>query len=102
MNFNFFFKSSRFCAFISIFFINFKFIIFVCILQLDNVMYNKTFILIIIAFIKFSKNFKQRIFYYNFDLSKVQRQRIFYYDFDLLKVQRQRIFYYDSDFLKVQ
>ena len=37
---------------------NFKFIIFVYILQFDNVMYNKNFISITIAFIKFNKNLK--------------------------------------------
>ena len=39
-------------------FAHFKFIISAYILQLDNVMYNKTFTSIIIAFIKFSKNIK--------------------------------------------
>ena len=81
---------SKIIAFLRVyfnFFTNFKFIIFVCILQFNNVMYNKIFTSIIIAFIKFNKNFKQRIFCYNFDFSKVQRQRIFYYDFDLLKIQ---------------
>ena len=65
-------------------------------------MYNRIFILIITAFIKFIKNFKQRIFCYNFNFSKIQRQRIFYYNFDFLKIQRQRIFCYDFDFLKIQ
>ena len=65
-------------------------------------MYNRTFILITTAFIKFSKNFKQRISYYDSDLSKVQKQRIFCYNFDFLKIQRQRIFYYDFDLLKIQ
>ena len=39
-------------------FVHFKFIISVYILQFDNVIYNKIFILIMIALIKFSKNFK--------------------------------------------
>ena len=42
------------------FFTNFKFIIFVYILQFDNVIYDRTLISIIIALIKFNKNFKIR------------------------------------------
>ena len=51
----------RIIAFLRVYFnfsASFKFIIFVCILQLDNVMYDRTFISITIAFIKFSKNLK--------------------------------------------
>ena len=82
--------------------VNFKFIIFVYILQLDNVIYDKILISITVAFIKFNKNFKQRISCYNFDLSKIRRQRIFCYNFDLLKIQRQRISCYNFNLSKIQ
>ena len=98
----FFFKIIAFLRVYFNFFINFKFIISACILQFNNVMYDKIFTSITTAFIKFNKNFKQRISYYDFDLSKVQRQCIFCYDLDFSKVQRQRIFCYDFDFSKVQ
>ena len=54
----FFFKIIAFLRVYFNFSANFKFIIFVCILQLDNVMYDKTFTSIAAAFIKFSKNLK--------------------------------------------
>ena len=57
----FFFKIIAFFRVYFNFFANFKFIIFIYILQFNNVMYNKTFISIIIAFIKFSKNIKIKI-----------------------------------------
>ena len=56
----FFFKIIAFLRIYFNSFANFKFIISACILQFDNIMYDKTFISIIIAFIKFSKNFKIR------------------------------------------
>ena len=52
---------SKIIAFLRVYFnsfASFKFIIFACILQLDNVMYDRIFISITIASIKFSKNFK--------------------------------------------
>ena len=98
----FFFKIIAFLRVYFNFSASFKFIISACILQLNNVMYNKILTSITIVFIKFNKNFKQRISYYDSDLSKVQRQRISCYDFNFSKIQRQRISYYDSDFLKNQ
>ena len=102
INFDFFFKIIAFLCVYFNFLINFKFIIFACILQFDNVIYDRTFTSITIAFIKFNKNFKQRISCYDFDFSKVQRQRVFYYNFDFLKIQRQRISCYDFNLSKVQ
>ena len=56
----FFFKIIAFLRVYFSSFANFKFIISACILQFDNVMYDKTFTSITTVLIKFSKNLKIR------------------------------------------
>ena len=56
----FFFKIIAFLRVYFNSFANFKFIIFACILQFDNIIYNRIFISITTAFIKFNKNLKIR------------------------------------------
>ena len=58
MIFCFIFENARFFSLLSILMQIFLFIIHVCIRRLNNVIYNRTFISIIITFIKISKNIK--------------------------------------------